>query len=281
MASNPTALYVGLDLGASRTKVAVVDVDGRIRGHAVRKSGVDFAATAKACLAQALEMAHAQHNDIAGALSTGYGRGNVGFITEQTKTEIGCLARGGFHLFAEAITIIDIGGQDNKIVKVGVDGRRLAFKMNRKCAAGTGAFLEEMAGRLDVSLEAMNALAARATDLIKLGSYCTVFSATEVLESIRAGRPVADIVRGIFYSVIRRVLEMDSLTERVVMTGGVVAHNPYMVEMTAEMIERPVRLPELPQFVGALGAALFARDCPVSDGLAVKANATMTNEQGD
>jgi predicted CoA-substrate-specific enzyme activase len=281
VASNPRALYVGLDLGASRTKVAVIDVDGRIRGQAVRKSGVDFSATAKACLAQALEMASAQYDDIAGALSTGYGRGNVGFITEQTKTEIGCLARGGFHLFAEAITIIDIGGQDNKIVKVGVDGRRLAFKMNRKCAAGTGAFLEEMASRLDVSLEAMNALAARATDLIKLGSYCTVFSATEVLENIRAGRPVADIVRGIFYSVIRRVLEMDSLTECVVMTGGVVAHNPYLVEMTAEMIERPVRLPELPQFVGALGAALFARDCPTSDGLAAKANATMTNEQGD
>ena len=181
MASNPTALYVGLDLGASRTKVAVVDVDGRIRGHAVRKSGVDFAATAKACLAQALEMAHAQHNDIAGALSTGYGRGNVGFITEQTKTEIGCLARGGFHLFAEAITIIDIGGQDNKIVKVGVDGRRLAFKMNRKCAAGTGAFLEEIAYRLDIPLGDLNALAERSTKESTLGSYCTVFAATEIL----------------------------------------------------------------------------------------------------
>ncbi len=285
-ATSSTALHVGLDLGASRTKVAVVDADGRILGHAVRKSGIDFTATAKACLAQALEMAGATAADIAGALSTGYGRGNVGFITEQTKTEIGCLARGGFHLFAEAITIIDIGGQDNKIVKIGDDGRRLAFKMNRKCAAGTGAFLEEMANRLDVSLEAMNALAAQATEMIKLGSYCTVFSATEVLENIRAGRPVPDIVRGIFYSVIRRVLEMDSLTERVVMTGGVVAHNPYLVEMTAEMIGRPVRLSALPQFVGALGAALFARDSLAaeslgSDGRPTGTTPPPTNEQGD
>jgi predicted CoA-substrate-specific enzyme activase len=257
-------LFVGLDLGASRTKVLATDADGAIVGHAVRKSGVDFTATAKACLAQALEMANAGHDDIAGAVATGYGRTNVGFITDETKTEIGCLARGGFHLFGEAITIIDIGGQDNKIVKVDGAGRRLAFKMNRKCAAGTGAFLEEMAHRLDVTLEAMNAHATQATGMIKLGSYCTVFSATEVLENIRAGRPVNDIVRGIFYSVVKRVLEMDSLSASVVMTGGVVAHNPYLVEMTAEMIERPVRLPELPQFVGALGAALFARDARVA-----------------
>jgi activator of 2-hydroxyglutaryl-CoA dehydratase len=87
-----------------------------------------------------------------------------------------------------------------------------------------------------------------------------VFSATEVLENIRAGRRVPDIVKGLFYSVIKRVLEMDSLTDGVVMTGGVVAHNPYLAEMTAGLIERPVRLPAQPQFVGALGAALFARD---------------------
>lgn len=253
-------MYVGLDLGASRTKVAVIDAQGRLLGHAVRKSGIDFTLTAKACLDAALAMAGAQPGDIANAVSTGYGRGNVAFITEQTKTEIGCLARGAYHYFPEAITIIDIGGQDNKVIKIDAAGRRLSFKMNRKCAAGTGAFLEEMANRLDVSLEAMNALAREATGMIKLGSFCTVFSATEVLENIRAGRPVSDIVKGIFYSMIRRVLEMDSLTERVVLTGGVVAHNAYLVAMTAEMIERPVRLAEFPQLVGAVGAALHAID---------------------
>ncbi len=253
-------VYVGLDLGASRTKVAVIDQEGRLIGHAVKKSGTDFTATAAYCLDASLEMAGAAREDIAGAVSTGYGRATVSFVTEKNKSEIGCLAKGCHHYFPGAITIIDIGGQDNKIIKLNDIGGRSSFKMNRKCAAGTGSFLEEMSYRLDISLEEMNNLASRSENIIKLGSYCTVFSATEVLENIRHGKQVTDIVKGIFYSVIKRVLEMDSLTERVVMTGGVVAHNPYIVTMTEEMIGRPVLLPEHPQFAGAVGAALYAID---------------------
>ena len=94
--------------------------------------------------------------------------------------------------------------------------------------------------------------------MVKLGSYCTVFSGTEVLENIRNGKKIADIVKGLFFSVIKRVLEMDALSGEVVMTGGVVAHNPYLVEMTSEIIGRPVLVPDLPQFTGAIGAALYA-----------------------
>lgn len=253
-------VFVGLDMGASRTKVAVVNAEGELLGHAVRKSGTDFSVTAAACLDASLEMAGVTREDIVNAVSTGYGRANVAFVTEECKTEIGCLAKGCYHYFPEAITIIDIGGQDNKIIKLGSAGRRSSFKMNRKCAAGTGAFLEEMASRLDLPLERMNDLARQSEDMVKLGSYCTVFSATEVLESIRNGKKVSDIVKGIFYSVIKRVLEMDSLTGRVVMTGGVVAHNPYIVEMAEEMIGRPVVVPEFPQLAGAIGAALYALD---------------------
>lgn len=256
----PIPLFVGLDMGSSRTKVAIIDAQGVVLGHAVRRSGIDFGATAAACLDHALEMAGGGRKDIAGAVSTGYGRANVGFVTEMSKSEIGCLARGCHHYFPTAITVIDIGGQDNKIVHLDDAGRRTGFKMNRKCAAGTGSFLEEMASRLDLPLEQMNDLARESREMIKLGSYCTVFSATEVLENIRHGKNVSDIVKGIFYSVIRRVLEMDALTDQVVMSGGVVAHNRYLVEMTAEMIGRPVLLPELPQLTGAIGAALYARD---------------------
>ena len=106
----------------------------------------------------------------------------------------------------------------------------------------------------------MNGLAAASTDMVKLGSFCTVFSATEVLENIRRGKRVEDIVKGLFFSVISRITEMDSFTEKVVMTGGVVAHNPYLVEMTQELINRPILVPELPQFTGAIGAALYARE---------------------
>jgi len=253
-------VFVGLDMGASRTKVVVIDAQGQMRGHAVKKSGIDFAATAAFCLDSALAQAGAERSNILAAVATGYGRNNVAFITDQSKTEIGCHARGCYHCFPEAITILDIGGQDNKVIKLDAAGRRDSFKMNRKCAAGTGAFLEEMSSRLDIPLAEMNNLARQATQMLKLGSYCTVFSATEVLENIRHGKPVADIVKGIFYSMIQRVLEMDALSEKVVLSGGVVAHNPYLVEMAAELIGRPVLLPEFPQLTGALGAALYARD---------------------
>jgi activator of 2-hydroxyglutaryl-CoA dehydratase len=104
----------------------------------------------------------------------------------------------------------------------------------------------------------MNDLARRSEDMVKLGSFCTVFSATEVLENIRQGKQLADIVKGVFFSMVKRVLEMDSLTDKIVMTGGVVAHNPYLVKMTEEIIGRKILVPEYPQLTGAIGAALYA-----------------------
>ena len=246
-----------MDVGASRTKVVALDQEKKLIGHAVRKSGTDFGQTASLCLESALKMAKASEKDIVRGVSTGYGRKNVSF-TNETKTEIGCHAKGCYHYFPVAMTIIDIGGQDNKIIKLDQDGRRLSFKMNRKCAAGTGAFLEEMSMRLDIPLEEMDGLARKSTKLVELGSFCTVFSGTEVLEKIRQGKKVPDIVKGLFLSVIKRVLEMDSLTEKVSMTGGVVAHNLYLVKMVEDLIGREVLVPEYPQLTGAVGAALFA-----------------------
>jgi predicted CoA-substrate-specific enzyme activase len=251
--------YAGVDLGASRTKVAILDIDKNLRGHAVKKSGTDFAATADSCLAAALKMADIKKGAIERTIATGYGRNNVSFASG-TKTEIGCHAKGAFFYFPFSSTIIDIGGQDNKVIKVDQSGRRTGFKMNRKCAAGTGAFLEEMALRLDVALGEMDRLASQSDNMVKLGSFCTVFSATEVLENIRQGKKLADIVKGVFFSMIKRVMEMDSLTEKVVMTGGVVAHNPFMVKMAEEIIERQILVPDYPQLAGAIGAALYAME---------------------
>jgi predicted CoA-substrate-specific enzyme activase len=239
--------------------VAVLDDAKHLLGYAVKKSGTDFTATAQECLAGSLKMAGVKQKDIACAVSTGYGRKNVPFASD-SKTEIGCHGSGCYLYFPKPITIIDIGGQDNKVIKLDEKGRRINFKMNRKCAAGTGAFLEEMSARLDIPLEEMDGLAAQSEDMVKLGSFCTVFSATEVLENIRHGKKIEDIVKGVFFSVIRRVLEMDSMTENVVMTGGVVAHNPYLIKMAEEMISRQVLVPEHPQLTGAIGAALYAMD---------------------
>jgi predicted CoA-substrate-specific enzyme activase len=256
---NTQPIFVGVDVGASRTKVAILDSKKNLLGYCVKKSGTDFAETAELCLKPSLEMANVQEEDIVRAISTGYGRKNVSFA-QGIKTEISCHAKGCYHYFPLASTIIDIGGQDNKIIKVGENGKRSSFKMNRKCAAGTGAFLEEMSARLDIPLEEMDGLARQSNDMVKLGSFCTVFSATEVLENIRQGKKLTDIVKGVFFSVINRVLEMDSFTENVVMTGGVVTYNSFLVKMTEEIIKRKILVPERPQLSGAVGAALYAME---------------------
>jgi (R)-2-hydroxyacyl-CoA dehydratese activating ATPase len=253
----PGGIFAGVDIGSSRTKVALLDTEKKLVGRAVQKSGTDFAGSAERVMQAALKMAEASKTDIVKTFSTGYGRQNVSFA-QDTKTEISCHAKGCYYYYPTDLTIIDIGGQDNKVIKIDEKGRRTGFKMNRKCAAGTGAFLEEMSLRLDIPLEKMNELAAQSTQLVELGSYCTVFTATEVLERIREGKKLPDIVKGLFLSVIKRLMEMDSFSQRVVMTGGVVAHNPLMVKMVEEILGREVLIPEYPQFTGALGAALYA-----------------------
>jgi activator of 2-hydroxyglutaryl-CoA dehydratase len=130
--------------------------------------------------------------------------------------------------------------------------------MNRKCAAGTGAFIEEIAHRLDIPLAEMDALARSAVKAVRLSSFCTVFAKTEILSHLRAGEPVAGIVRGAFLAVLDRVLEMAPLEGEVVLSGGVAAHNPVLAEILAGKLGRPVEVAPHPQFTGALGAALVA-----------------------
>ncbi|MBW2277024.1 MAG: ATPase [Deltaproteobacteria bacterium] len=252
-------MYAGIDVGASATKVVVIDQSGAVVGSSVVPSGMDFAGASLKALDEALEQADANRDDVVRAVSTGYGRRNVE-LARSTKTEITCHARGAHFHFPEAITVIDIGGQDNKIIKLVANGARSDFKMNRKCAAGTGAFLEEMARRLAVPVEQMDELAQQSTERVEIGSFCTVFSATEVLALARQGKAVPDIAKGTFRSVVKRIVEMDPLDGKVVATGGVVAHNPTVVELLSEAIGRPVLTPPEPQLTGALGAALYARD---------------------
>jgi len=171
------AYFAGVDIGASRAKLVLIDAQGRVAGRALRSSGVDYLATAECCLADALAAAGATRDDVARTVSTGYGRDNVPWANG-TMTEIACHGRGAFHHFRRPITVIDIGAQDSKVIHLDGEGRRTSFKMNRKCAAGTGAFLEEIAHRLDLPVGELNALAERSTKEVALGSFCTVFTAT-------------------------------------------------------------------------------------------------------
>ena len=164
------------------------------------------------------------------------------------------------------MVIVDIGGQDNKVIRVEADGERRNFRMNRKCAAGTGSFLEEMALRLGIGIAELDGLAARATEDLELGSFCTVFAGTELLTLIRAGKRPADLARAGYRSLIKRVLEMDVLRGTVVTTGGVFAHHPTMVRLLEDALGRSVIVPPHPQEIGAFGAALAALDGSVSVG---------------
>lgn len=250
-------LCAGVDVGASATKVVVLDADGNVLSEGVERTGVDLQAGARACLERVLSARSLTMDDLASIAATGFGRHNVSFATH-AKTEISCHAKGCFHYFPKPITIIDIGGQDNKIIRLDEKGNTVDFKMNRKCAAGTGAFLEEIAERLGVELPDVSELASSVDEAVQLGSFCTVFTKTEVLARMREGRPLAAILRGALASVVQRVVEIGPLDGDVVMSGGVVAHNPLVAELMAEKLGRSVLLPRSPQTIGALGAALFA-----------------------
>ncbi len=249
--------FAGIDVGASTTKSVIIDEKKEILSHAVTNSGADFKAAAERVFKRSREKLGRKAQKKFFILSTGYGRANVSFA-DMTKTEISCHAKGSFFFFPHAHTLIDIGGQDSKVIKVNASGKRVGFMMNRKCAAGTGAFLEEIANRLQIRLEKLNELAEKSRENVQIGSYCTVFTATEILTRIREGVEVRDLVKGIFESVIKRAFEMDPLEGNIVMSGGVVAYNPFLVRMFEEKLERKVFVPPLPQLTGAFGAALYA-----------------------
>lgn len=251
-------LCAGIDVGSSATKAVLIDPDKDVTGRGLTISGADFARAAQTAFDAALKQADASASDVKAVVATGYGRTNVAF-SDARRTEIECHGQGAYHHFPQAITVVDIGGQDNKVVLINADGGRLKFVMNRKCAAGTGSFLEEMAHRLNVPLAEFSEMATKATDkTVKIGSFCTVFAMTEILAQIRSGVKAEDLARAALVSVARRVLETAAFQGLVVATGGVVAHNPLLTEILGDILNTQVRVPPHPQHVGALGAALVA-----------------------
>jgi predicted CoA-substrate-specific enzyme activase len=258
-------MFAGIDVGTTTTKAVVIDEERNILGRSVRRSGTDLVLSAKQALGEALAQAKVGPDAIRALVATGYGRKTVPFA-HQNRTEIICDGRGCYHYFPEAITIVDIGGQDCKVIRLDARGRLIGFKLNRKCAAGTGAFLEEIAHKLDIPLDRLNGLAQAASQTARIGSYCTVFTATEILDRIRAGERTDDIVRGLFDSIARRIVEMEPLSGRVIMTGGVVAFNAVVAELLSARAGVWVESAPHPQEVAAFGAALYAEESSVARG---------------
>ncbi|MBU1022939.1 ATPase [bacterium] len=250
-------IYCGIDIGASATKIVLMNSSRDLLGHHVTLSGPDTASIADECRDIALDKLDMTPDSITKTCSTGYARDDVNF-TDFTRTEISCHSKGCLHYFPGPITIVDIGGQDNKIITLNDEGKRIGFKLNRKCAAGTGSFLEEIANILRIPISEMNAHAEQSESPVKLGSFCTVFTKTEILTNFRRGDKVTDIAAGAYESVMRRIVEMDPLNGDIVLTGGVIAHNPYLVGVFERTLNKKMKVPEYPQLTGAIGAALYA-----------------------
>lgn len=253
-------LFAGVDVGSATTKAVLVDARGRPLGRDVRRSGADLRAAAEGALSAALAAAGGERGRVARLFATGFGRSVVPGADE-TRTEIACHARGAWFHVRRAITVIDVGGQDNKVIQLAADGRQLGFRMNRKCAAGTGAFLEEIAHRLGVDLGELERQARTAERRdVRIGSYCTVFAATEVLSRIREGATLPELAYAAFESVAQRVLETGraGADDEVVLTGGVAEHCPILAEILGRKLGRALVVPPEAQSIGAFGAALFA-----------------------
>ncbi|PRR75811.1 acyl-CoA dehydratase activase [Neomoorella humiferrea] len=253
-------LTAGIDIGSLTTK-AVVVADGQLQGAAVLKSSVDGEATARTALQEALSRAGFKEDDLAGIVATGYGRIRVSFARRRI-TEITCHARGIYHLWPDVRTVIDIGGQDSKVILLDEGGRVRDFVMNEKCAAGTGRFLEVMANALEVPVKEMGRLSLEAVQGANISSMCTVFAETEVVSLVAEGRPVPEIIKGLHNAIAQRVVAMAQRAgweEPVAMTGGV-AKNLGVVKSLEEQLGASIRVPPDPQIIGALGAALLAAE---------------------
>jgi len=252
-------IYAGVDIGASSTDVVLIDRSRQILASCVRPTNpIHWQASEQALLA-ACEQVRCRVEDITYVVGTGYGRKNVKASACQI-TEIACHAKGACYRFPGTRTILDIGGQDSKAIKVNESGNVVDFAMNEKCAAGTGRFLEAMSRALAVELEEMGPLSFRFTRDVRLSSVCTVFAESEVISKIAEGERVEDIINGIHHAICDRtlaILERVKAEPPLVMTGGV-AKNQGIVQLLQQKLKYQIVVPEEPQIIGALGAALFA-----------------------
>jgi predicted CoA-substrate-specific enzyme activase len=260
-------LYWGVDCGSTQIKVVACDGDGKIVHQHIGRtlfplmehvrevlSGGDTDLTPLTDDGQAVKDNHT-------VVATGYGRKHIDFA-QGTLTEISAHFLGAQELLQldGPYTIVDIGGQDSKVIEVH-DGRVGQFVINRKCAAGTGAFIEELAHRLEVKLEDLTDLARAHDKEMVLNSYCTVFSGQEVIKILMHGERLENLIQALYASVVQRILEMTNITtETVIFSGGVMNYNPVLIDLFEQALpDNKTQLVENAQYCGAYGAALFAR----------------------
>lgn len=248
--------FGGIDIGSSTSKAVIINNENKIIGSSVKKTGIDMKSIALAVFNEARN--DINHDDIKFIVSTGYGRRIVPIATKNV-TEITCTARGAFELFPIASTVVDIGGQDNKVISVGKDGSIQQFQLNRKCAAGTGAFLEEIAWKLGIDLSDLEKIAKKGSLKKILNSFCSVFAATEILEQIRQGESLENMILGAYHSITKRIFDMGYISSPIVVSGGTIQYNQIIVDILREK-GFEVFVPPMSQILPAFGSALLASD---------------------
>lgn len=255
--------FAGVDIGSTTSKAVLVDKDGEILGSAIVDTSWDRNGSGQQALDLALEKAGRTRVDVAMIYTTGYGRRNFEG-TDKAIPEIVCHGAGTVKLYPGVRTIIDIGGQDAKIISVNERGQVSRFEMNDKCAAGTGRFFEVLSHRLlGVPIDALGPLAMESTDPCLISATCTVFAETEIVSYLTQGRSQSDVAMGILESTARRIFAMgaqsqNSFAEPIVVSGGP-AKNIALKRALEAKIGKPVILAEQPQIEAALGAALMAK----------------------
>ena len=257
-------ITAGVDIGSATSKVVLLKGDDVVC-HSLIATGAESANSARRVMDEALQRSDLSPDDIAYIVATGYGRVIVPFAQE-TITELTCHARGANWLFPSARTILDMGGQDCKAIRCDEEGRLENFAMNDKCAAGTGRFLELMARVLGLSLDELGEVSLEATSEVMIDSTCAVFAKSEVTSLIREGKARPDVLAGLHSAIAARVYNLlrgVGVEPDLVITGGI-GKNVGVVRKIEERVGLKALLPEEPQIVGALGAALIARERIVS-----------------
>ncbi|MBW2086027.1 MAG: CoA activase [Deltaproteobacteria bacterium] len=253
-------ITAGIDCGAKTVKVVILK-DGQILGKSLVLAGIDAVEASEKAYAEAMDQAGFKWIDIENVVATGAGKNEVKFKND-TATEVGAGARGGVCLFPAARIVIDVGAEEGRAVRVNEKGKVVDFAINEKCAAGSGAFTEAMARALEVSLEEMGPLSLKATQAVPMNAQCAVFAESELVTLIHAKTPKPDMARAIHDAIADRIVSMVrrvGIESEVVLIGGV-AKNVGFVDSLNREHGQEINIPEEPEFVGALGAALIAAD---------------------
>ncbi len=257
-------ITLGVDLGSNTVKSLLLGDGGNVLAGSVRKSSHDAQKVLDECVEETLATAGVPFDKIAKIVATGYGRVSCKMAHKEIS-EITCHGKGAFFSMPRARTVIDIGGQDSKVISLADNGKVVDFIMNDKCAAGTGRFLEVMAQALQVPLGEFGDISRKAGRVVDISNTCTVFAESEVISLMARQEPKENIIAGLHKSIASRVIALAKrlrIEEEIALTGGV-ALNDGVRRALETAAGKKIIVPERPQLIGALGAAIHAREIAV------------------